>query len=340
MARLFTDGAEMGDVEFWDDKSNMIVGTAAPAPFGGTYWYLLNPGTGNVTWKTFVAMAEGYFRNRVLVANLSTTQKFANFRTGSTNVAWIGLDGAGRFQVEATTLGILAVSTLVMNPNQWYLLDCYYKEADAPNGRFVVYADGNKIIDFTGDTKPGAGTTFDNVAIASGPLAGMGLYMDDLALNDTTGGVDNSYCLDGIVVKVTPDGNGTHNNWHGSDGDDVNNYLLCDEFPKDDDVTYNYRAGADAGTQQQFAMSHLSFTGYTILRLWAEVRARKTAAAAMTLKLGQLAAGGADVVSAGRALYVNNYGKVVGDDSFVNPVDGNPWEEADIDAIEFVAQVT
>jgi hypothetical protein len=87
-------------------------------------------------------------------------------------------------------------------------------------------------------------------------------------------------------------------------------------------------------------MSHLSFTGYTILRIWAEARARKTAAAAMTLKLGQLAAGGADVVSAGRTLYVGSYTKIVGDDSFVNPVDVNPWEEADIDAIEFVAQVT
>jgi len=337
MTRIFTDGAEMGDVSFWDSIANISVGTAAPAPFGGTYWYKVL-GTAD-TYKSFTAISECYTRERLCVDIRATSAKFICFRTGATNIAWLALDATFHFLAQATTIGVLETSTLVMNISQWYLIEVYFKEADAPNGRFVVYVDGNKIIDYTGDTQPAAATTFDNIFYDAGGASGEQLYLDDLALNDTAGGVDNSWCGDGIVVKVEPDGNGTHNNWHGSDADDVDNYQMCHEFPKDDDTTYVYHDNT-SGTQQQFAMSHLSFTGYTILRIWAEARARKTAAVAMTLKLGQLAAGGADVVSAGRTLYTNSYTRIIGDDSFVNPVDTNPWEEADIDAIEFVAQVT
>jgi hypothetical protein len=337
MTRIFTDGGEMADIDFWNATVGITVGTAAPAPFASAYRYRV--GSGDATFRNISALSEGYVRVRAQIESITTAYRLVCFRTGTTTVAYLSIDAIGNIQAVATTIGVLEVSTLVMNINQWYLFEVYFKEANAPNGRFVVYADGTKIIDYTGDTQPAAATTFDNIYFSAGSGAGTDLFLDDLALNDTAGAVDNSYCGDGIVVKIEPDGNGTHNNWHGSDADDVDNYQMCHEFPKDDDTTYVYHDNT-SGVQQQFAMSHLSFTGYTILRIYAEARARKTAAAAMTLKLGQLAAGGADVVSAGRALYISAYTRIVGDDSFVNPVDTNPWEEADIDAIEFVAQVT
>lgn len=339
MTRIFTDGAELNDGMFWDFRDYISCGSAAPAPIGGLYWYLLAPGTNNTCYKTFTALSECYFRERVLVTNLNNLQRFAIFRTSTTRVAWLGLDALFRFQTEATTLGVLEVSALVMAPNQWYEIEMWFKEADAPNGRFVVYVDKNKILDFTGDTKPAAAATFDNVCMEPGQNVGQGIYMDDLALNDTAGGVDDTYPGDGIVEAVMPDGNGTHNNWHGSDGNDVDNYLLCDERPKDDDTTYNYHDGTAAGTQQQFALADFVGAGKSIIRIYAEARARKTAAEAHTIKLGQLAAGGADVVSAGRALYINAYNRVIGDEVKVNPVSGIAWTEADIDALEFVAEV-
>jgi hypothetical protein len=334
MTRIFTDGAEMQDISFWDTTSaSLAVASATPAI--SPYYYTYGNSTG--CGKSFTAIAEYYFRARVRCDIPTTVLRIPTFRSGVTDLAWLSINGASQFIAQATTIGVLETSATVMAANTWYLIEIYFKLANAPNGRFVVYVDANKIIDYTGDTLPAALVTFDNIELAK--AAGSSLLLDDLALNDTAGAVDNSWCGDGVVVKVEPDGNGTHNNWHGSDADDVDNYQMCHEFPKDDDTTYVYHDNT-SGVQQQFAMSHLSFTGYTILRIWAEARARKTAAAAMTLKLGQLAAGGADVVSAGRVLYVGSYTKIVGDDSFVNPVDGNPWEEADIDAIEFVAQVT
>ena len=340
MARIFTDGAEMGDSVFWDDQSGVTVQGAAPAPFGGSYYYKLVYGSSNYAVKNFAAGSEYYFRVRIQENQLNSAMYFPRFRTGTTNVAWLGLDSTFHWQASATTLGVLATSTEVMNPNQWYLIEIYYKEADAPNGHFVVYVDGNKIIDFTGDSKPATATTFDNIEFRAGGNLDPGcqMYIDDLALNDTSGLVDNSYPGDGIIVKITPEEDGTTNNWTGSDGDSTDNFLLVDEYPKDDDTTYVYHDGSISGHQDQYAMSHLSFTGYTILRIYSEARARKTAAAAHTIKVGTLASGGSDVMSAALPIYTNAYTRVVGPEARINPVDSNPWEETDIDALEFVVE--
>jgi len=331
MTRIFTDGAEMQDLSFWSITVNASINAVSPfvSPYSYQIW-----SNGAVVDKYFSELSELYCRFRIkFYAGLSTNNRFPSFRTTATDVVYLANNGI--YQLQAVGSWGTTVSALVLETGKWYLFEIYFKEADAPSGRLTVKVDGNIVIDVTGDTKP-AGTTVDNIFFTT--YLNNNMHIDDLALNDTAGLVDNSWCGDGVVVKVEPDGNGTHNSWHGSDADDVDNYQMCHEFPKDDDTTYVYHDNT-AGIQQQFAMSHLSFTGYTILRIWAEARARKTAAVAMTLKLGQLAAGGADVVSAGRALYIGSYNRVVGDDSLVNPVDTNPWEEADIDAIEFVAEV-
>lgn len=339
MTRLYTDGAEMRDIEFWDSW-NFAPTVANATPFLSAYYYSVPTSyVGGIAYRILpAAISEGYIRARVRSPNLGTGILFPGIldSAGGT-VAYVSLNALNKFVAVVATVGTVGTSVLAMALNIWYLIEVYFKEANAPNGRFVVKIDGNIVIDYTGDTQPGAGTTFQTIGYQTN-LAGV-LLVDDLAFNDIAGGVDNSWCGDGIVDKITPDNNGTHNNWHGSDGDDVNNYLLCQEYPKDDDVTYVYHDGTAAGTQQQFALSDWSGAGKSILRIYAEARARKTSSAVHTIKLGQLAAGGADVVSAGRLLYINYYERIVGDDSFINPVTVAAWTEADLDALEFVAEV-
>lgn len=225
---------------------------------------------------------------------------------------------------------------MTINTHQWYLVEVHFKLANAPDGIFQVKIDGTQIINFTGDTRSSdTYTSFNCINMAHTG----GVYIDDLAMNDTSGGADNSWCGDGSIVKVYPNGNGTHNNWHGSDLDDVNNYALVDEFPKDDDTTYVYHDSSASGTQDQYAMSDYSGAGYTISRIYAEARAKLSAPSANTLKLGVLPSGGADQMSAGRVLTSGAYSRVVGDEYTTNPVDAGAWEEADIDALEGVIEV-
>lgn len=336
MTRIFTEGAEMNDILFWDVANGDIsVISAAPAPYQSAFAYKI--GSGIASCSRFIsAINECYIRNRVYFTN--STAGIPTFVYEPTALAWMGIDGAHHPYV-ATPDGTLATATETVTFNQWYLFEIYFKMADA-GGRFVVYMDGTKVIDFTGDTKYGAYTVFDSIAYIPDHFLGSSVttYIDDLALNDTNGASDNSYCGDGVVIKVTPDGNGTHNNWHGSDGDSIDNYLLVDEYPHDGDVTYVYHDGAETGEQQQFTLSDYDGTGKTILRIYPEVRARKTAAAAYKLKLGTLAVGGTDAMSLGRNL-TQNYARYVGNEQTVNPVDSGAWQEADIDALELVLEV-
>lgn len=339
MARIFTEGAEMRDILFFDGHNNLPVATVVnTTPYLSDWYYYIATGGSRYSWRNLpAAISECYTRTRIRTNVVDTALRFTWFRTVGTAVAWVGQNALGQWTAEVTTVGVVGTSVPAMLVDTWYLLEVYFKEANAPNGRFVVKIDGNTLIDFTGDTQPAAATTFDNVAWMGG--TGAVLLIDDMALNDTAGGSDDSWIGEGVVSKITPDGNGTHNNWHGSDGDDVDNYLLCDEYPNDGDVTYNYHDGAAAGTQQQFALSDWSGAGKSVLRIYAEARARKTSAVAHTIKLGELAAGGVDVVSAGRTLYTGGYIRTVGDEATVNPVSGIAWVEADLDALEFVAEV-
>lgn len=346
MTRIVNDGAEMRDLLLFSAVgTNIAVDNAAPVPFASDYYYKTSYIFAQQGGLIPVgSQTELYIRARILITSDvgGPVATFPIFQSGGTLQAHLGISGANTFAAYRGGSGsgtLLQDSGVAMLEDVWYLVEVYYKMDDAPNGRFVLKVDGNQIIDFTGDTEQTAAAAFDNVQVnAYGADIG-DLCVDDIAINDTAGGSDNSWIGDGVLSKIYPDGDGADSDWHGSDGDDVNNYALCDEFPKDDDATYNYRAGADSGTQQQFTLSDWAGAGRSVLRIYAEARARKTSAAAHTLKLGELAAGGADVVSAGRVLYTNVYNKVVGDDALVNPVSGVAWTEADLDALEFVAEV-
>lgn len=332
MTRIFTDGAEMRDALFWDNPAPVTVVSALPTPYASAYCYKI--ANNNLTYKSFTAVSELYLRERVqFYANFSNQARFPNFRNSTSNIAWLQQDAIGHLCYYGTSLKV--DSGVMMNQYQWYLIEVYFKIADS-GGRFVVYLDNTKVIDYTGDTKPSTVTTVDNIEYDSTDNL---VCLDDLAMNDTDnadGKNDNSWCGPGVVVKITPDGDGSHNNWTGLDGDKISNYLQVDEYPHDTDTSYVY-AAAGSDVQDQYAMSDYSGTNKTILRVWTEARAKKTSTDG-TLRLGILPSGGSDDMSAERSL-TTSYTRVVGSDYKVNPFDSGAWEEADVDAIEAIIQV-
>jgi len=334
MARVWTDGAESGDTRFWDwiGPTSSVQTVSAPAPIGGTYIYAGCPWG---AYKVIDPLTEFYIRYRIRATVVENNPHILAFRNSTSNVSRLSLDALHRFCVVVGNT-IVDTSSVVMQPDTWYLVEIHFKLADAPNGIFDVYLDGIHIINYTGDTNPAAFANIDNIYWDTSAYTTF--YLDDLALNDTTGIADNSWCGNGIITKMYPDGMGD-TAWHGSDGDDISNHLLVDEFPDDGDLTYVYRDGDDSGTQDHYTLNDLDYTNKTILRIWPEARARKTSDAGYTLKLGILASGGADDMSAGRTLFQDDYNRIVGDDYTVNPVDSNPWEEADLDALEMIIEV-
>lgn len=260
------------------------------------------------------------------------------FRDDTIVLAGFGVDALGKFKLYKGDNITNYVSSLVAQPDVWYLIEIRYKFA--VGGALELYVDGDLLISEAVDTTIPLHTGFNNIGNWS--TAYHACYYDDLALNDISNADaknDDSWCGDGMIVKMIPDGDGAHNNWTNSDGDSIANWSYVDEFPNDGDLSYVFHDGSDSGVQDQYTLTDLDYTNKTVLRIYPEARARESAPSANTLKLGILPNGGVDELSAGRTLPSGYYARIVGDEYKVNPVDSLPWEEADLDSLQFIAEV-
>lgn len=335
MARILTDGAEMNDTLFWTSPGSLTIKYDTPDPVDGDYYYRL--GGGSTCSKLFPETGEIYTRLRIYLNNKDIRDGYFgvdNTTDWTNNVVSLNVNSGGEFIINICN-AVQVNTHFSPNTGQWYLVELYCKVAESPNGHVTLKIDGTQIADWSGDSRGYTTDTYNRLTFSAYSV----IYLDDIAMNDTTGGVDDSWCGDGSVVKVTPDGNGAHNNWHGSDLDDVDNYLLVDEYGHDGDTTYVYHDASASGTQDQYAMSDYSGAGYTITRVYAEARARLSAASDKQIKLGILPNGSTDQMSSGISLPAGAYARVVGNEYLVNPADAGAWEETDIDALEGVIEV-
>jgi len=334
MTRIFTDGAEMKDTIFFSVCTGSV-STTTYASGVASYLFAYNHQN---AYKSITAVSELYFRERVRInyaANASTQVAFRNI---STNVADVTLDSLSRWIIRVG--GVTVDTSLeVFSADTWYCIEVWLKIADAPNGRFVLKVDGNTVCDFTGDTNPGAIDTVDNLYWYQTGGINFYMYIDDLALNDTAGGSDDTWIGGGRITKITPDGNGSTTEWTGSDADDTDNYLMVDEYPLDSDTTYVYEDTTATGDLDQYTMTDTYVgTNRTVQRIWAECRARKTSVAAAALKIGFDTGASVNTDDVGTLMETYTI-RNIGAEYTLNPDDAAAWEEADIDALEFVAEV-
>lgn len=75
--------------------------------------------------------------------------------------------------------------------------------------------------------------------------------VDDLAINDASGSSENTWCGEGEVICLRPNGNGDNSDWTGSDGNSTDNYLLVEEFPPD---TADYVQSNTSGQIDDYAL--------------------------------------------------------------------------------------
>jgi hypothetical protein len=337
MTRIFTDGAEMADALFFSNSGSVTAAGAAKC--SGDYGYSF-AGAGRSCYKTVSTISECYFKHRIRISSTltpPTTARHIGFRAGTTELAYVCLDSILRWILVVGGVTV-ATSTEVASISTWYCMEVYYK-IDAVAGVFTLRIDGNQVCTFSGDTLVASDTDFDNVWWRNGTTGTLGFdYIDDIAFNDTAGGVDDSWIGGGRIIKVTPDGNGAASEWTGNDGNAVDNYLLVDEYPLDSDTTYVYEDASETGDLDQYTLSDYDGTDRTITRIYAECRARKTAVEAATLKIGFDTGTSVNTDDVG-VLYETYSIRLVGAEYALNPDDAAAWEEADIDALEFVAEV-
>lgn len=325
MARDFTEGFELGDGYFWNNTLGGAISSSTKRT--GTYsWQLTGTCGRNIT-----ATSEFYMRFAVYMTNADNTAGRPSWRNSTTTLGSMRFAGSRLLAYVSTGTLVATGATLILE-NNWYVIEIYVKIADA-NGRIVIKIDGNTEIDYTGDTKPSTQTTVDNILFGGVT----GTFIDDLALNNVTGGADNSWCGDGQVFAYLPNGNGDSSQLTGSDGNTTDNYLLVDETPNDGNTTYV--ESSNSGDKDLYAIADATLGDYTISRVWVDARGIDTVAAVGQINLGIKPSGGSEDWSAALSLLTTYTKQLNGTVYTVNPLDSAAWEDADIDGLQIGVKV-
>lgn len=185
-----------------------------------------------------------------------------------------------------------------------------------------------------GEDLQSTANAYANILVLEGHAAATNvtdLKMDDLYVLDDSGSTNNDFLGDCRVEALLPDGNGTTNQFNGSDGNSVDNYLLVDEVPADDDTTYV--EDSTATNQDLYTFDNLSATPVSIFGVQSNIIAKKDDAGARSAK--QITRSGVTVYDGDtHALSQGSYGNHACILE-LDPDTATAWDEAGINAAEF-----
>jgi hypothetical protein len=232
-------------------------------------------------------------------------------------------------------LGALKITgATAFSNNTWYRVELHVK-IDPINGLVEFRLDGTLDGTWWGNT--GTGTVFSCLYFYTGG-GGAGLqnsyYIDDIAINDTAGLFDNSWCGDGHVIALVPNANGDASQWTGSDGDTTNNYQLIDEAPSNSDT--DFIVDSTSGHKDLYGIPDMSawIPGQQATRVWGEVRARSESADGTSLQVGIKTGDGTEDFTQTTTPIAEFYMPIKSKEYVVNPHTGIEWTAVDIAALQ------
>lgn len=157
------------------------------------------------------------------------------FRLGGTLQVVLCLTSGRQIEVR-TSAGVLATGTQVLADGTWYCLEVHVLTDDSA-GIVQVKVDGVDDIDLSGaDTQSAASPGIDRLQFGGdASLNGAFFYLDDVAVNDTSGAENNGWPGRGGIYLAVAEGAGEYSEFTPSAG---GNWECVDEVPSDDDTSY------------------------------------------------------------------------------------------------------
>jgi hypothetical protein len=335
MTRIFMTGLEGRDL-------NIFTTIGASAAISTSYYRtgsasLYIHGTAWVVKKTLPSSLSELFMRFGLRANVDYSIGncyFLTFFDADASVQiQVGLDSNSILQVYRGTTNI-ASGTHAISAQEWHCIEIRVKPAESPDGIVQIYIDGVLDVDFAGDTRATASSTLKSVQFGatSGSHYVKDLWIDDIAINDTAGAVNNSWIGRGGIHAIVPTGAGNSTDLTPSAG---NNYAAVDEAPPDGDTTYVQ--GATVGDHDSYDHGDLTPTAGVISAVNWLAYAKLTEAGA-----GQIARvyriGGADYVGANKILDTSY--KYFEEILEVSPDSDDPFTISEVNAMEIGVKIT
>lgn len=333
MARILTEGFELGDIyglsSFYSKDVTTQAVSANDYGSGAYSLKLWGPAFGQFSFEGLSAF---YYRFRVRLGDIGSDHTTVMEWRYNTTVI-----GSLRYNKDTQSMGIYRGTTLLATGstiyvttihNNPYLFETYVNVHDT-TGRISVKIEGvlEASIDFTGDTKPGSETTVNNIRHYG--MDNKHNYYDDIALNDTTGAVNNSWCGDGRIIGLMPTANGDITQLIANGAGD--NYAYVDERPPDGNTTYV--SGSASGQKDLYGIANLTDTNVAISNVWVDARAVDTIADGGVCNLLLKTSG--SVVTSGSSSLLTLYTKAQKSSYLnTNPVTGSAWTPGDIDDLQ------
>jgi len=285
MTRLLTCGWETGDLNE-GGYSNNTVGTSTltvvgsvPTPRSGNYCMKAATAVSsfqgaNKTFNLAVPKTEIWVRFAVFFhpAGITGTEMvFAAVHNSSPNpqndLTWEVGSNLIRARLGTGIGTLLATGSTPMTPEAWHVIDWRNQMVSISVGTVEVWLDGNRIINFTGDTT--ASTTpadmqFVQVGhIAPTAVTATGAYVaiDDVAINDVSGTINNGRIGDSRIVLMTPNGAGSSTQLARGGTDTGANYSQVNELPAS---AAQYVASSTVGQRDLYTLTDIPGTATAV----------------------------------------------------------------------------
>lgn len=360
MTRLWTCGFELqsATTEFGVNSGNIVTGTTPTMSTSvkrrGTCSARFNP-----------TAAESYIEHQLTAGTVVRTFhrlyiRIATLPAADTNIYAIGQAGffpcslrlktTGALGIRDSNLGTDLTGTTTLSLNRWYRVELDFADAASGTGTFKLYVDGTLIASQACSVING----FSRVRMGvNGVATSMDMYMDDVAINDTTGSVQNSLPGPGAVVHMKPNAAGDNNLFAtavGGTAGATNNFTRVNEVPPNDSTSYNSTVATGTTTIDDFNVENSTTVGIgaadviTCVQVGARISSDVITAANLVYRLKGQAAG---TVTESADVPVNNtssagaWGVHRGQSprpyqitSYTSPQDSAAWTAAKLDNMQ------
>ena len=209
----------------------------------------------------------------------------------------------------------------------WHLVDILY---DNSGSNVVIKVDNTEVINYSGTVD----SAIDNLVLGRCNNAsintGYEFFIDDFAINDDSGSVNNSWIGSGVIRLIKPTSDDTNADFTPSTGSD--HYAMVDDFPDDGDTTYN--SSTVSGDIDTFGLESVPSvaTGQTINAVQAVYRARSETDVASVAPI--LISGATTDTGATQSTVLSDYNDTKQKVYDVDPNTSVQWTETNVNAVK------